>query len=282
VEADRAFNAKYGTSQTLLPLTAPGACILPTLEKRAKLARQANEFMAKMRDHEPDKYGFFAALPSLLDKEHAFKEIAYAVDELKADGVGLFTRYGHDNHYLGHPDFTDIWDELDRREAVVHIHPTNPVDTNIVSPELLQPTLQYPYETATTAADMLMNGVKQSHTKCKIILSHGGGTLPYLIGRPAHRFPRGSKEHDEFMDAARSFYSDVAISNSDNVLSLLQNFAKPGHILFGSDYPYASPTIIDNNIPRLDTFRFEDPEMLQNINYRNALALFPRLAQYHE
>ena len=98
-----------------------------------------NEFSAKIRDDEPDKYGFFAALPSLLDGKLAHEEMAYALDELKADGITLFIRYGTDNHYLGHPDFTENWDELDRGEAVVLIPPMHPADTNLVNPKLLRP-----------------------------------------------------------------------------------------------------------------------------------------------
>ncbi|KAK4499928.1 hypothetical protein PRZ48_008114 [Zasmidium cellare] len=285
LEDDRAFNAKYNIKVAVLSLTAPGACIVKGREGRSKLARQANEHCAKIRDAEPDKYGFFASLPSLLDKQDALDELAYALDTLKADGVTLFTRYGQDNHYLGHPDFKEIWDELDRREVVVFIHPTHPVDTHLVNPGMLQPMLVYPFETTQTAVDMMLNGVIQSHRKVKVILSHAGGMLPWIVTRPASIWPNDSEEQKKFLDGFKRFYYDTAISLSPSVLNTLEGFVKSGHleadhILFGSDYPYASRTIISHHTPLLESHDFELKEMRDGIAYKNALKLFPRLAQY--
>lgn len=106
-EADEAFMKNNEITTTILSLTAPGACILKG-SASAKLARDANEYAAKMRNENPARWGFLATLLSLLDKEFALTELSHALDELKADGVTLFTRYGPDNHYLGHPDFKYI------------------------------------------------------------------------------------------------------------------------------------------------------------------------------
>src|SRR4051812_16762851 len=99
--------------------------------------------------------GFFAALPSLLDTEAALKEIEYALDTLKADGITLFTRYGDGAKYLGHPDFRRIWEALNARKAVVFIHPTHTTDTRLAHLALPQPILDYPNETAKTAMDLV-------------------------------------------------------------------------------------------------------------------------------
>lgn len=220
-----------------------------------------------------------------MDKQDALDEIAYALDTLKADGITLFTRYGQDNHYLGHPDFKEIWAELDRREAVVFVHPTHPVHTHLVNPEMLQLMLVYPFETTQTAVDMMLNGVIQNHRKVKVILSHAGSMLPWIVTRPASIWPNGSDEQKKFLDGFKRFYYDTAISLSPSVLSLLEGFVKSGHleadhILFGSDYPYASQTIIANHTPRLESYSFENSELRNGIAYENALKLFPRLAQY--
>lgn len=258
-----------------MSLTAPGACILKDPTASAELARQTNLYAAKLRDENPKKYGFFAALPNLLDKDLALAEIAYALDTLKADGVTLFTRYGTDNHYLGHPDFKDIWAELNRRSAIVFVHPTHPVDTSQVS-GLPQPVIRYPFETTTTALDMIYNKTVRNNPNCKIILSHGGGVLPYLIGRPASILPKSKEELDEFLDDARNFYYDLAVAGSENVLRVLEKFAKPGHLLYGSDTPYANEEIIDFHASGLDSYKFEDPDLINQINRGNALSLFPR------
>jgi len=102
---DDAFSHAIGVGTTIFSVTAPGPTILAEPEAAAKLARELNEYCAKVRDIDPTRYGFFASVPSLLDTERCLAEIRHALDDLRADGIILFTRYGHDNHYLGHPDF---------------------------------------------------------------------------------------------------------------------------------------------------------------------------------
>ena len=281
LELDKDFNDKNEISTSILSLTAPGACIVKSREGRAKLARRCNEYLAKLRDDAPQRYGFFATLPCMTDADDFLSEVAYALDTLKADGLTLFTRYGSGHQYLGHPEFTKIWDELDRRKAVIFIHPTHPVDTVLVNPMMTQPVVQYPFETTITAVDMLVNKVPQNHPNCKIILSHAGGTLPFLFTRPASAFEPGSEEHQAFVDAVRNFYFDTALSGSDTVLRFMQDFAKPGHLLCGSDFPYAGPQHIRHHLPNLAKFKFEREELREEIYYKNALELFPRLAKYY-
>lgn len=274
-ETDDVINKKFGIASSLLTLTAPGACILKDPQEAADLAHKANVLAAKLRDQFPKRYGFFASLANLIDKELALKELAYAFDVLKADGIILFTRYGPGKHYLGHPDFKEIWAELNRRHAVVFIHPTHPVDTEMVG-GLSQPIIQYPFETTTTALDMLHSKTVRNNPNCKIILSHAGGTLPYLIGRPASVLTSNDQELKEFWDDASSFYYDVAVSGTENVLRTLEKFAKPDHILYGSDTPYAHDGIIDFHTKRLDQYEFADPGMRKAIDRDNALKLFPQ------
>ncbi|KAJ0418595.1 hypothetical protein BJY00DRAFT_314747 [Aspergillus carlsbadensis] len=273
---DEKVNQEFGITTSILSLTAPGACILKDPQASADLARKTNEYAAKLRDENPQKYGFLAALPNILNKRLALEEIAYAYDVLKADGVVLFTRYGEGNHYLGHPDFKDIWAELNRRSAVILVHPTHPVDTNQVS-GLPQPVIRYPFETTQTALDMLHNKTVRNNPNCKIILSHAGGTLPFLLGRPASILAKTEEELDAFWEDARNFYYDTAVAGSENVLRIMEKFAKPGHLLYGSDTPYANNDIIRFHTSRQDVYPFEDASLAERVNRGNALDLFPRL-----
>lgn len=100
--------------------------------------------------------------------------------------------------------------------------------------------------------------------------------LPYLIGRPASILPKSKEELDEFLDDARNFYYDLAVAGSENVLRVLEKFAKPGHLLYGSDTPYANDGIIDFHTSGLDSYKFEDTDLINQINRDNALSLFPR------
>ncbi|KAL3441562.1 hypothetical protein BJX65DRAFT_299702 [Aspergillus insuetus] len=275
-ELDEKVNEQFGIATSILSLTAPGACILKDPQASAALARRSNVYAAELRDANPKKYGFFAALPNIQNKEDALAEISYAYDILHADGVVLFTRYGEGNHYLGHADFKDIWAELNRRAAVVLVHPTHPVDTAQIS-GLPQPVIRYPFETTQTALDMLHNKTVRNNPNCKIILSHAGGTLPFLLSRPASVLTKTKEELDAFWDDARNFYYDTAVAGSENVLRIMEKFAKPGHLLYGSDTPYANNDIVKFHTSRQDAYQFEDEDLAERINRGNAMDLFPRL-----
>ncbi|KAJ5088026.1 amidohydrolase family protein [Penicillium angulare] len=278
-EGSIASNERVGTSKAILSLTAPGAVIASTDEKRRALARKANEFAAAQRDVEPNRWGFFAALPCLLDSEGTLTEIRYALDVLKADGVTLFTRYGAGNQYLGDPAFKPIWEELDLRKAVVFIHPTHPADTTRVNPLLPQPAIDYPHETTRTAVDMIITNTKRKYSSCKVVLSHAGGTLPFLITRmstvsreaaPTARIY--GKTSAEVMEDFRSFYFDLALSSSEAVLRLVLDVIPHDRLLYGSDYPYASPDKTLGFKQILDDFPLEQ-ELRDKIYFKNAAEL---------
>jgi predicted TIM-barrel fold metal-dependent hydrolase len=270
--------SKTDSSTAILSLTAPGVQIAP-LEEQPKLARSVNEAAAKLRN-ESSKFGFFAALPSLLDTKAAIEEITYALDVLKADGITLFTRYGDGNYYLGHKLFRPIWEELNRRKAVVFIHPTHPLNTDVWNPLLPQPIIDYPHETARTAFDMISTNTKRDFPDCKIILSHAGGTLPILLSRASigiAMISRGSKSNESVIEDAKSFYYDLALSSSSHVLDTLLNHIPHDHILYGSDFPYAPSVTGEMFAKLLDEYKLSDETRAQ-IYYKNAQRLFPRLA----
>lgn len=232
---------QVGTKTAILSVTAPGACIAKGTES-AKLARNLNLEGAKIRDSDPKRFGFFASLPDILDTSAALEELRYALDDLRADGVTLFTRYGTANTYLGHAAIEPIWAELNKRKCVVFIHPTHPVDTNRVNSLLPQPMIDYPHETSRTAMDMILKGTLVKYPDCKVILSHAGGALPYLISRiatPLRKTPNIAAKtvlgvtHDRVMENFRKFYYDLALSSSPAVLRMVLELVPHDHILYG-------------------------------------------------
>ncbi|KAF2143574.1 uncharacterized protein K452DRAFT_325544 [Aplosporella prunicola CBS 121167] len=279
VEADLQFNDAENIAVALLSLTAPGADFLP-LEQQAALCREANEYAADIVAAHPTRYGFLATIPSLLDPAAAQAELLYALDTLHADGVILYSRYGNDSHYLGHPDFRSTWDVLDERGVVVFVHPTHPVDLSLVDPQLPQPIIDYPHETSRAALDLIVSDTLRTHPNVSVILAHAGGTLPYLSLRAASQLassPAANKTQDEILAEAKSFYFDTANSADPLVQDFIRQFARPGHVLFGSDYPYAPLDAIRLMDDLLDEYAAAHPAYVQDVDADAAVALFPRL-----
>ncbi|RDW78938.1 amidohydrolase family protein [Aspergillus mulundensis] len=233
-------------------------------EAGRKVARQVNEYAAGVRDSDPKRFGFLAAIPSLLDTEHALLEIRHALDHLQADGVMLCARYG--DAYLGHSAFTPIWEELHQRSAVVLVHPGSSFLSGPRCNQYVDPTVaEFPHETTNTALDMIMNNTLRLYPRCRVILSHAGGTLPFL---PA----------SEILEDFTAFYFDLALSSSAYTLDLLLKHVPRDHILCGSDFPFAPPPATAALAKELDEYPMED-ETRAMIYWKNAAALFPRLRE---
>lgn len=274
------LNANLSIATSILSLTSPGTSIIKSNVTRARLlAREVNEYAAAIVQARPKKYGFFAALPPLTDLCGTLTEIAYALDVLKADGVTLYTRYGDSNLYLGHPQFSSIWQELNRRAAVVFIHPTTSVYTEPLNSLLPQPALDYPHETARTAFDIVTSGLLTKISNCKVILSHAGGTIPSLIGRIAFEAPYTAAgiSSDLVFAAFKFFYYDLALSGSQNGLSGITQVALSTNILFGSDFPHAPTGGINQFTEFLDEWPGANCDTKKSWNYSNAKRLFPTL-----
>ena len=278
VEATLELMDAHNTKTSILSLTSPGTSILSG-KAAAKLARNCNLHAADIAKKNPDRLGFFASLPPLdEDQSLVLDEIRYALDELKADGVTLYTRYGE--HYLGHSSFKPIWDELDKRGTVVFIHPTHSKDPHLVNPSLPQPVVDYPHETTRAACDLITNNCMRTYKNVKIILSHAGGSLPYLTDRAALLLfgtKLSSKPPAEFVEDAKEFYYDLALSSNEYQLPLLLKFAKPGHVLYGSDFPYAPRESIDVFNKMYEAHNFGSEEKKYEVARGAGVKLFPRL-----
>ena len=280
IEHTKQMNDKLGVSTSILSLSAPGPDIDPTIEGAGALAREYNEWAATVVNAEPSRFGSFAALPSLCDTEGCLTEMTYAFDKLQADGVCIFTSY--DGKYLGDASFEPIWRELNRRSAVVFIHPGVPQVYKQVCQELFPAVFDFPHETGRTAAHMIVTGTKRRFPNARIILSHGGGTLPLLSERlaqtSAHLFkdrqgPNAPKTAEEYVEHAKSFYFDLALSGTHNVLDLLSKWAPRDRVLYGSDFPYCTVEA-EYNKNALESYALL--EQREAYFSGNALDLFPR------
>ena len=218
----------------------------------------------------PGRFGSFATLP-LPEVEGALGEAAYALDTLKADGVALLSNYG--DLFLGDPVFEPLWQELDRRDAVVFIHPNRTTLPEL--PGIPAPFIDFPFATTRTAVDMVLKGVMDRHPRLRVILSHAGGFLPFAAHRvatTAHILP-GVGDVDSLMASFRRFHFDTALSSSPSAVASLRTFADPSRILFGSDFPYAPGGPSEGYTALLDASPTLSEVEHAAINSVNALAL---------
>ncbi len=288
VEQAKKQMSQLGIETAIVSITAPGTMIYQDDKEKARsFARELNEYSADLVKNNPKQFGYFASLPPLTDVEGTLAEIDYVHSTLKPDGYTLFTSYGHDHdRYLGHPTFQPIWAKLNKIKAVVFIHPSEP-PTTVVDRYLLPPLIDYPQETTRTAADIVVTGTRAKFPDVKIILSHAGGTLPFIAHRislaglvPDTHCPRNQVQ---ILEDFRSFYYDTALSASAPQLHALLEFVGPSKILFGSDIPYAPPPAVSYITKDLDKFFLGKSHEYENIwraiNHENAKHLFPNKVQ---
>ncbi len=257
----------------ILSLTAPSVVGWAQLQRR-DMARQVNEYTAGLVAQHPGRFGNFATLP-LPDLDGALAEIDHSLEELAADGVILLSNY--DDKYLGDEKFDPVWAELDRRAAVVFIHPGKPAIPTLTG--VPGPIVDYPFDTTRTAVHMVLNGVMGRYRRVRVILSHAGGFLPYAAQRFAELAPHvrpDAPTREELLEAFRRFYFDTALS-SPTALPTLQAFTGSDRVLYGSDYPYAPASVGASFTQNLDRYEgFTEVERVA-VNHGNGRRLFKRL-----
>ena len=282
MDSTKQIMSKFDITTSILSLSAPGPEIVSDTEGARSLARQYNDWAAGIGKADPSHLGFFAAVPGLQDVEGCLTEIRYALDDIRLDGVCLFTSYG--GKYLGDPVFEPIWKELNDHEAVVFIHPT--IAKGYQPPDVMMqpPSFDFAHETGRTAAHLVVTGMKRRYPKVKIILSHGGGTLPILSERLAQLDSylfldtlgkHSPKTAEDILADTKSFYFDLALAGTHNVLDTLLKWAPKEHILYGSDYPYATKEA-EYNTRKLEEYDIS-AEDRDEYYAGNGLKLFPRL-----
>ncbi|KAI0732940.1 hypothetical protein C8Q72DRAFT_881861 [Fomitopsis betulina] len=245
-----------------------------------RAARELNEMLAKISKDYPGRFGWFAATPLLSDTEGTLAEIAYALDVLGADGVGLAACYGEgkDAIYVGDDVFDPIWHELDRRGVVVHLHGTQtPSSTPYPSKCLGLPITEVPNETYKAAAHLVVAGKKRRYPNVKIILSHLGGSTLILAPRVAvlSRYMGSPLTPEEILADFKTFYVDTALAAYETTLGTASNFLSPAHVVYGTDFPAVNQDMAAWYQKNLDAF-YKDAE-LQAVLSDNILKIMPSL-----
>jgi predicted TIM-barrel fold metal-dependent hydrolase len=264
---------KAGVTTSITSIINPGVWFGKVDEEARKLARECNEYAKKLEQDYPGRFRTFAVIP-LPDTEGSLREIEYALDTLKAEGIALWTMYS--GKYLGDPAFVPVFQELNRRKAVVYTHPTVPDCCNNLIKGLPVSTLEYNHDTTRTIASLCF-GEGDTALKCqdiKFIWSHSGGTLPYLTSRFEDLVRRrGDKYPGGAVAMFKRFYYEVAQGNTPGMLDALLRMVPVSQVMFGSDYPYREGK---EAVDGLDDYKFSDADR-RAIDYGNAIRVMPTL-----
>jgi predicted TIM-barrel fold metal-dependent hydrolase len=265
---------RIGVTTSMLSVTAPGVWFGNADEAR-RLARELNEFAtARMVGDYKGRFGLFAVLP-LPDIDGSLAEIAYAFDTLKADGVGLLTSYG--NAWLGDKSLAPVFDELNRRKAIVYTHPTDAMCCQGLIPGVANQMLEYPTDTTRTIVSLLASDAATRYQDIRFIFSHAGGTITSVAGRvlgpmvTADAFSRPAAPNSRLFHLRR-FYYDTAGATNPVTMQALKTMVPLSQILFGTDGPFFDGA---PQVQGLQNSGFTKEE-LRGIERDNALALLPR------
>jgi predicted TIM-barrel fold metal-dependent hydrolase len=271
------FLDKQDVATAVLSCTTPGIWFGDPDETRG-LARDMNEFGAKMVSDYKGRFGLFALLP-LPSLDDSLREIEYAFDTLHADGVCIFTSY--ERHWLGSPIFRPVFDELNRRKAVVFVHPYAAFED--LMPGVNTSTLEFLTDTMRTMYSLLAMGAATRYGDVRFIFSHAGGSMPSLIerfgvGRPGtiDDVLARPAEPNSNLFRLRRFYYDAANSCNTVQLQGLKTIVGASQIVFGSDSPIIESP--GRQLQGLQTCGFNAQELV-GIHRGNAQRLFPRLSE---
>ncbi|HTO68354.1 MAG TPA: amidohydrolase family protein [Myxococcota bacterium] len=262
---------RRGIQTAIVSLSTPGVHFGDAAEAR-KRAREINELSAELVRSAPARFGFFAFLP-LPDVDGALEELDYAFDALGADGVVMLANAR--GTYLGDPALDAVFDALERRHAVVFVHPSIPPG---LAPAAGVPgyAADFLLDTSRAAVRLAGSGTLDRCPNLKIILSHAGGFVPYA----AYRMGLAASPKGDLFDGVaqlKKFWFDTALSGSPTALPSLFAFAAPGHVLYGSDWPFASDPVIGAFNGMYESFPVDSAQRA-SIDRGAAEQLFPRLA----
>ncbi|OGA02772.1 MAG: hypothetical protein A3I00_01565 [Betaproteobacteria bacterium RIFCSPLOWO2_02_FULL_64_12] len=262
-----------GVATAVTSISSPGVWFGDDAAGR-EIARDCNEFAAGMASDHKGRFGVFAALP-LPDVDGSLREIEYSFDVLKVDGIGLMTNYG--DTWPGNARFAPVFDELNRRKAVIYFHPTAPGFCTGLLPEIPPPTIEFPFDTTRAILTLLYAGTFSRCPDIRFIFSHAGGALPMLAYRIAAvtgtrkellaRLPNG------VMHELKKLYYDVVNASNPISFNAIRQLVGIPQLLYGSDFPFWSPQSTAAALAELGL----SPGELRSVERDNALALFPRL-----
>ena len=279
VQAALGVMDNHGIAASLLSISAPGIDFVSGEASRL-LARSVNEEQAAIVHRHPTRFGALAVLP-LPNIEAALLELDHALGPLALDGVVLFSNI--QGIYLGDPRFAPLFDELERRCATVLVHPTPPSGFDAMVLGYPAPSVEYMFDSTRMVMSLIGSGTLRRCPHTRIIVPHGGGTVPYLAVRIARHIARFSGieppiRQEDVLAALATLYYDLTSATHPTALDGLLRITAPDHLMFGSDFPFLSPSLIPEAKANIDAHTGFDTAARAAISCDTAQALFPGLA----
>lgn len=243
-------------------------------DRASELARECNDFAARMALNFPGRFGTFAHLP-LPHVDACIREIAYSAGTLRVEGFRLQSSYG--DKWPGDPEFEPVFAELNRHDALVFVHPTVPTCCVRTVPGVISALVEFPFDTTRAICSLLFNGIFERYPRIRFIFTHGGGTLPML----AHRIVELARPHGNpdarsapgALEALKQLFFDIVSVTNPPAMTALLAFSKPSQLLFGTDAPYID---IGTTVSQFKGLQL-DPSVVTSIERQNLLRLIPAL-----
>jgi 6-methylsalicylate decarboxylase len=261
------------TAVVSLPST-PGLWFDAGAENAAKTVRECQDFAAKIHQDSPDRFAVFAPL-SMMDTDVTLKEIEYAFDTIKANGVNLQSNYG--DKWLGDAAYKPVLEELNRRKAVAYVHPLVAACCGRLAMPTFPAVIEVPHDTTRTVTSLLLTGSFVQYPDIKWLFSHAGGTIPMLAGRIAAFYDPNPKSKafapNGVMAELAKLHYDTANATSAPAMAALLKLTQVANVTYGTDYPYF-PTDQYKNLVKLG---LADADIAA-IEHDNAARLIPGLA----
>ncbi len=205
-------------------------------EAALKLVREVNDDVAEAVARHPDRLVGLGIVP-FQEPKLATGELERMVARLGLRGVEIPSFIN--GHELGDKMFRPFWRKAEKLDVPVFIHPAGNADERLRRFGLAFSVGQ-PYEEALAMSSLIYEGVMDRFPRLKILISHGGGYLPYYAGRQDNAQLTGAdgvKLKGSFSSYIRRFYYETVIFNPD-MLDFLATKTPASHIVMGTDYPF--------------------------------------------
>lgn len=252
VEAHLDVLDRAAVQKAILSISSPGIDF-GVDESAARLGTHVNDFAAEVSREHPDRFGFFASLP-LPNVDGALDEIERAF-AMGATGVAIESSAG--GTYLGDPSYAPVWAELNRRRAIVFVHPTSPPAAELTDVGLPRPMLEFIFDTTRTMTDLIVSDTLKKNPDVRVIAPHCGAALPFLAERiqfVLNVLDAAGESHNtpDFVAQLQLLWFDVAGFPMPTQVPALLSTVGPEHLLYGSDYCWTAPAGVDHQLQSLD------------------------------